>query len=151
MASVASPRCCRHRLVEKGAAFALAAALALSGLPPIGNAQVSKKLSVGSLEGSWSGGGTVSFASGGQEQARCRARFSRAGEHSYTVNATCATASGKAAQTATVRQVSNNRYSGNFYNSEYAISGVIDIVVHGSSQTVRLTSGSGSGILNLSR
>ena len=151
MASDASPRCCQHRLVEKGAAFALAAALALSGLPSIGNAQVSKKLSVGSLEGSWSGVGTVSFASGGKEQARCRARFSRAGEHSYTVNATCATASGRAAQTATVRQVSNNRYSGSFYNSEYSISGVIDIVVHGSSQTVRLTSDSGSGILNLSR
>jgi hypothetical protein len=151
MASDASPRCCLHRLVKKGAAFALAAALGLSALPPIVNAQVSKKLSVGSLEGSWSGGGTVSFASGGTEQARCRARFSRAGEHIYTVNATCATASGRAAQTATVRQVSNNRYSGSFYNSEYSISGVIDIVVHGSSQTVRLTSDSGSGILNLSR
>jgi hypothetical protein len=151
MASDASPRCCLRRLVQKGAALAVAAALTLSGLPSLGNAQVSKKLTVGSLEGSWSGGGTVSFASGGKEQARCRARFSRAGEHSYTVNATCATASGRAAQTATVRQVSNNRYSGSFYNSEYSISGSIDIVVHGSSQTVRLTSDSGSGILNLSR
>src|SRR5262249_41574141 len=130
---------------------ALAAALALSGLPSIVDAQASKKLSVGNLEGSWSGGGTVSFAAGGKEQARCRAHFSRAGEHSYTVNATCATASGRAAQTATVRKVSNNRYSGSFYNSEYSISGVIDIVVHGSSQTVRLTSDSGSGILSLSR
>src|SRR5215813_9715007 len=63
MVSDASPRCCLHRLVKKGAAFALAAALALSGLPGIVNAQVSKKLSVGSLEGSWSGVGTVSFAS----------------------------------------------------------------------------------------
>ena len=84
-------------------AFALAAAITLSGLPPIGNAQVSSRLTVASLEGSWSGGGTVSFA-GGKEQARCKARFSRAGAHSYTVNATCATASGRAAQTATVRQ-----------------------------------------------
>ena len=139
-----------HRL-KKATTFTLAAVLTLSGLPDFSNAQVSKKVSVASLEGSWSGGGTVSFASGGTEQARCRARFSRAGEHSYTVNATCATASGRAAQTATVRQVSNNRYSGSFYNSEYSISGVIDIVVHGSSQTVRLTSDSGSGILNLSR
>jgi hypothetical protein len=47
--------------------------------------------------------------------------------------------------------VSTNRYSGSFYNSEYAISGMIHIVVRGSSQTVRLISDSGSGVLNLSR
>jgi hypothetical protein len=138
----------RHRVGKF--AWTLAAALTL-GLPQAADAQVSKKSNVASLEGSWSGGGTVSFAAGGKEQARCRASFSRAGERSYTVNATCATASGKAAQTATVRQVSSNRYSGSFYNSEYSISGAIDIVVHGSSQTVRLTSDGGSGVLNLSR
>jgi hypothetical protein len=138
-----------HR--AKPYALACAAALTLGALPQLGQAQVSKKLSVASLEGSWSGGGTVSFASGGREQARCRASFSRAGERRYTVNATCATASGKADQTATVRQVGSNRYSGSFYNSEFSISGVIDIVVHGSSQTVRLTSDSGSGLINLSR
>ena len=64
------------RSAEKGAAFAFVAALTLSGLPPIGNAQVSSRLTVASLEGSWSGGGTLSFASG-KEQARCKARFSR--------------------------------------------------------------------------
>jgi hypothetical protein len=138
------------RWVEKGVAFSLAAAITLSGLPPIGNAQVSSRLTVASLEGSWSGGGTVSFA-GSKEQARCKARFSRAGAHSYTVNATCATASGRAGQTATVRQVGTNRYSGRFYNSEYSISGAIDIIVHGSSQIARLTSESASVVLNLSR
>ena len=138
--------------IEKRAAIALAAAaLALSALPQVGNAQSSKKLNVASLEGSWSGGGTVSFAPGSREQARCRARYSRAGKDSYTVNATCATASGRAAQTARVRQVGNNRYSGSFYNSEYSISGVIDIVVHGSNQTVRMISDSASAVLNLSR
>jgi len=138
--------------IEKRAAIALAAAaLALSALPQVGNAQSSKKLNVASLEGSWSGGGTVSFGSGSREQARCRARYSRAGKDSYTVNATCATASGRAAQTARVRQVGNNRYSGSFYNSEYSISGVIDIVVHGSNQTVRMISDSASAVLNLSR
>jgi hypothetical protein len=140
-----------HRRAEKGAAFALIAALALTGLPDAGNAQASKKASVATLEGSWSGGGTVSFASGAKEQARCRARYSRAGNNSYTLNATCATASGRAAQTATVRRVGENRYSGSFYNSEYSISGVIHIVVHGANQTVRLISDSGSGFFNLSR
>jgi hypothetical protein len=144
------PRLSSFHRVKTAAVFALATAVALSGLSRVSNAQDPKKSSVANLEGSWSGGGTVSFASG-TEQVRCRARFSRAGEHSYSVNAICATASGRAAQTAKVRQVSNNRYSGSFYNSEYAISGVIDIVVHGSSQTVRLTSDAGSGILNLSR
>jgi hypothetical protein len=140
------------RLVSLHTTFALAAALTVSGLPDVGYAaQAPKKLAVASLEGSWSGGGTVTFASGSKEQARCRAHFSRAGKDSYTVNATCATASGRAEQTARVRQVGNNRYSGSFYNSEYSISGVIHIVVHGASQTVQLISNSGSGVLNLSR
>ena len=140
------------RLSSLHAAFALAATLTLSGLAHVGYAaQAPKKLAVASLEGSWSGGGTVTFASGSKEQARCRAHFSRAGKDGYTVNATCATASGRAEQTARVRQVGNNRYSGSFYNSEYSISGVIHIVVHGASQTVQLISNSGSGVLNLSR
>ena len=144
-------RCAANRF-----AIALTAILALSGLASTANAQVSAyaqgsaKMTVANLEGSWSGGGTVSFA-GGTEQARCRARFSRAGGQSYTVNATCATASGRAAQTATVRQVGANRYSGRFYNREYSISGVIDIIVRGSSQIIRLTSDSASAVLNLSR
>ena len=150
MSSLASRLASLH-LFEKGAAFALVTALTLSGLAPVGYAQPPKKLSVASLEGSWSGGGTVTFASGAREQARCRAHFSRAGKDSYMVNATCATASGRAEQTARVHQVGNNRYSGNFYNSEYSISGVIHIVVHGASQTVQLISNSGSGVLNLSR
>ena len=105
----------------------------------------------GSLEGWWSGGGTVSFASGAKEQARCRAHYSRAGSNSYTVNATCATASGRAAQTATVRRVGEGGNWGSFYNSEYSISGVMHIIVHGTSQTVRLTGDSASGVINLSR
>jgi len=149
-----SPDCSRHssrHQAGKSATFALVAALALIGLPHTGNAQAAKKASVASLEGSWSGGGSVSFASGAKEQARCRAHYRRAGTSSYTVNATCATASGRASQIATVRQVSENRYSGSFYNSEYSISGVIDIVVRGASQTVRLLSESGSAVINLSR
>jgi hypothetical protein len=84
-----------HHQVGKGATFALVAALALIGLPHTGNAQAAKKASTASLEGSWSGGGSVSFASGAKEQARCRAHYRSAGTSSYTVNATCATASGR--------------------------------------------------------
>jgi hypothetical protein len=152
-----SPGCSRFSRIAKAATFA-PMALALIVLPHSGNAQATKKTTVASLkttvaslEGAWSGGGSVSFASGAKEQARCRAHYRRAGGTSYTLNATCATPSGRAAQTATVRLVGENRYSGSFYNSEYAISGMINVVVHGSSQTVRLNSGSGSAVINLSR
>ena len=67
------------------------------------------------------------------------------------VNATCATASGRATQTATVRQVGENTYSGSFYNSEYSISGVMHVVVHGTRQSVRLISDSASAVLSMSR
>jgi hypothetical protein len=134
------------------AAFALVTAVALTWLPDIGNAQTSKKVSgAAGLEGSWSGGGTVTFASGARERASCRARYSRASKNSYAVNATCATASGRAAQVATVRQVGENRYSGSFYNSEYGISGVMHVVVRGTSQTVRLISDSASAVITLGR
>jgi hypothetical protein len=104
-----------------------------------------------SLEGSWSGGGTVRFASGGEEQARCRAHYSRRSKSVYVLRATCATASGKAAQSATLQKVGNNRYSGTFYNSEYDISGRIYVVLRGSSQSVLLTSAGGSASIRLSR
>jgi hypothetical protein len=126
--------------------------MALVSLPHVCNAQAKKKpVAAGGLEGSWSGGGTVTFASGSRERASCRARYSRAGTNTYTVNATCATASGRAAQVASVRQVGENRYSGSFYNSEYGISGVMHVVVRGTSQTVRLISDSASAVVNLSR
>jgi hypothetical protein len=105
-----------------------------------------------SLEGSWSGGGSVTFfSSGARERARCRAHYSRRSRTTYVLNATCATPSGRAAQTAVIRQVGNNRYAGTFYNSEYDIYGRIFIVVRGSSQTVNLTSRSGSASFRLSR
>jgi hypothetical protein len=103
------------------------------------------------LEGSWSGGGTVRFASGGEEQARCRAHYSRRSNAVYVLRATCATASGRAAQSATLQRVGDNRYSGTFYNSEYDISGHIYVILRGSSQSVRLTSSSGSASFRLSR
>jgi hypothetical protein len=134
----------------KGTAVALVAALTLLALPFPGKTQPTKKSHGAGLEGSWSGGGSVTFASGAREQARCRAHYRRAGS-GYTVSATCATASGRASQTATLRQVGENRYAGSFYNSEYSISGVMHVVVRGSSQTVRLNSSSASAVLSLSR
>jgi hypothetical protein len=103
------------------------------------------------LDGSWSGGGVVSFASGAKESARCRAHYSRRSSTTYVLSATCATASGRATQTASVRSVGANSYRGNFHNSEYNVSGTIHVVVRGNRQSVQLTSDAGSASLQLSR
>ena len=142
-------------------AYALAATLAVlvSAGPGVGqDAAKSKaepvkeaKVEVG-LEGAWSGAGEVAFAvTGARERARCRAHYVRRTKDSYSMNATCATASGKAAQVATVHRVGENRYRGNFHNPDYDISGTIFVVVNGNSQSVRLTSSSGSALFRLSR
>jgi hypothetical protein len=134
----------RHR--NRLNAFQLLIALAASGvINPIQAAPAA------GLAGSWSGGGWVSFASGSKERARCHAHYSRQSETSYTLSATCATASGKALQTATLRKVGANSYSGGFQNSEYNISGNIYVVVHGNTQSVRLSGGGASASLSLSR
>jgi hypothetical protein len=103
------------------------------------------------LDGSWSGGGSVTFASGQREAVRCRAQYSRSSQSSYFVTATCATASGRATQTATLRHVGGNTYRGNFHNSEYGISGAISVVVSGNRQAIRLNSDTGTASLELRR
>jgi len=153
------PRVSRLAQLLAGAAAATMALFALVD-PGVGQSDANKskaepvkeaKAEVG-LEGSWSGGGEVAFtATGSRERARCRAHYTRRSKDSYAMNATCATASGKAAQTATVHRVGENRYRGNFHNAEYDISGTIFVVVSGNSQSVRLTSTSGSALFRLSR
>jgi hypothetical protein len=145
-----------RRPIAQMLAFALVATFGVYGLsdPSQGQSSQAKAAPVKeerSLEGTWSGGGSVAFASGSREQARCRAHYSRASKNSYRVNATCATASGKAAQTATVHKIGENKYSGNFHNPDYDITGTISVIVNGNSQSVRLTSSSGWAHIRLSR
>ena len=158
----------RRRAAPRAAALfacALAATLAMFGLadPGIGQSDPAKAKAEAakavkeakaepSLEGAWSGGGEVAFAAtGSRERARCRAHYNRRTKDSYAMQATCATASGKAAQTATVHRVGENRYRGTFHNPDYDITGTIFVVVNGNSQSVRLTSTSGSALFRLSR
>ena len=130
--------------------FARAAGiLSLAALPVVGIIGPSEA-EPGGLAGSWSGGGWVSFASGSKERARCHAHYSGGGG-SYTVSATCATASGKASQTATLYKVSGSSYKGSFVNSQYNVHGSIRVVVHGNSQSVSLSGDGASAQLNLSR
>jgi hypothetical protein len=156
----------RPRLVSlaRFSACAVVATLAAAGLPATGVGQTGDAAKAKteakaeparaeiSLEGAWSGGGEVAFAvTGSRERARCRAHYKRRSKDSYAMQATCATASGKAAQTATLTRVGENRYRGNFHNSDYDITGTIFVVVNGNSQSVRLTSSSGSALFRLSR
>jgi hypothetical protein len=121
------------------------ALLAVLGFPDRAPAQSAE------LEGSWRGGGSVAFANGQRERAQCRAQYRRASATSYNLTATCATASGRATQTATVRRVGGNSYRGRFYNSEYDVSGTISVTVAGNRQSVRLTGGAGSASFELRR
>ena len=102
------------------------------------------------LAGSWSGTGTVIFPSGESEKARCRATFRQSG-NGATMSATCATASARVQQAATVDRVSPGRYRGDFRNDEFGISGSIRIVVSGNSLHASLSGGGGSAEFNLSR
>ena len=102
----------------------------------------------GSIAGSWSGGGTVVYASGQRERARCHASYSGGGA-SVMMSGNCATPSGSVFQAARLRRVGANSYAGSFYNSQYNTAGSIYVTVHGSTQSVSLRSSAGSASLTL--
>lgn len=103
------------------------------------------------LDGSWSGSGSVKPKSGQRERVRCRASYTRVTSKIFRVSATCASASATIRQSGEVLLVRPNVYVGNFYNRQFDISGRIRIVVSGSRQTVTLTSRAGSGRLRLGK
>ena len=102
------------------------------------------------LEGAWSGSGVVVFPSGDREKAQCRATFRRSGG-SFGMSAVCATASARVAQTAQLARTSANRFAGEFYNSEYGVSGEITVTVQGNRLSAALNGGGGSAHFNLRR
>jgi hypothetical protein len=103
------------------------------------------------LAGFWTGGGTVTYASGDRERARCRVHYVPRSGKRIAATATCATPSGSVSQTAILAKTGEGRYSGRFFNEQYSVSGSIQVIVKGGSQLVRLFSSSGSALLSLSR
>ena len=103
------------------------------------------------LDGSWSGSGRFTLPSGATESARCRATFRRQSGNTVGVSAQCATASVRIAQTAALARVGANRFTGDFYNAEYAVSGTITITVHGNKLNASLSGGGGSAFFALSK
>ena len=67
------------------------------------------------------------------------------------MNAVCATPSARVAQTAQLARTSANRFAGEFYNAEYAVSGSITITVKGNRLSAALSGGGGTAHFNLSR
>lgn len=116
----------------------------------VGGASVSSaRAESGSLIGSWSGNGSIAFASGSKERARCRAHFAKTGASSYAMDATCATPSAKVDQTATLYRTGANSYTGSFFNQQYNTGGRIRITVSGRRQSVRLSGEAGTAFFSL--
>ncbi len=103
-----------------------------------------------SIGGAWSGGGLVVYSDGRRERASCRAHYS-GGWSNVSLTARCATPSGSIDQTASLRRIGPNSYSGSFFNPQYNVSGSIRITVNGNAQSVSLHSESGSASLTLRR
>jgi hypothetical protein len=103
------------------------------------------------LQGTWSGGGYVETTEGKHDSVRCRVSYDPQGSKVVAVTASCTSGSTTIHQTGQLSLVNPNRYVGDFYNSEFDISGRIRVVVSGSSQTVTFSGARGHGRLNLSR
>ena len=127
------------RLFSLLAMAALAAALASS--PSFADSA--------SLDGSWRGSGWVKFDNGNRERASCKAFYSRVSPTEFSLRANCATKSAKVTQTARVHKTGKSKYSGNFFNKEYGVSGSIYVSVKGRSQNVRLMGSGGSATFRL--
>lgn len=103
------------------------------------------------LSGTWSGTGYVQPKDGQREKVRCRVSYSPQGASVVAVSATCASASTTIQQSGSLSKVSESRYVGDFYNSQYDISGRVRVSISGGSQTVSFSSPRGSGSMSLKR
>lgn len=101
------------------------------------------------LVGTWAGNGSINFASGSKENARCRAHFAKTGERSYEMSASCATPSAKVDQSAQLTKVGANSYVGSFFNQQYNTGGSIRITVSGQTGAVSLSGEAGTAFFRL--
>jgi hypothetical protein len=130
----------------------LAAGVAFAAILGVGTMSSSAaRAEPGSLVGTWSGSGSISFSSGSNERARCRAHYAKTGASSYFMSATCATASAKVEQSAMLTRTGARTYVGSFFNQQYNTGGQIRITVNGRSQSVRLSGEAGTAFFNLSK
>jgi hypothetical protein len=105
----------------------------------------------GNLEGAWRGGGNVRFANGNAERAQCRANFRKRGGNAFSMTAVCATSSARVEQTAQLTRTGPNRFTGEFENAEFGITGSISVTLNGNSLNAALNGGGASANLNMNR
>ena len=127
-----------------GFAAALTVAAGLFGVAP-------SPASAQTIVGNWSGSGMIVFPSGEKERARCRATFRPAAGGDVTMTGVCATSSVRVSQSATLSRVTHNTYHGDFFNTEYGISGSIRLRLQGSRINASLNGGGASAQFVLGR
>lgn len=108
-------------------------------------------LAASGLEGNWSGNGYVLPKDGARESVRCRVHFAKQSATVYAVTAQCEGSATTVNQTGEVIEVSGGRYTGDFYNAQYDISGRIRIQLNGNRQSVTFSGARGQGGLSLTR
>ncbi len=105
-----------------------------------------------SIIGHWSGQGSTHGQSGNSGTARCQINYTKGSGPSYNVQASCNVSRvGLISQTAAVRKVGANRYSGTFHNYQHSVTGQFTVVVSGTQQRVTMTSEKGTASLTLAR
>jgi len=140
--------CGRLRFAYRAAAIVGAGALA-GAIGVVGVAAT--PATAQSLVGSWSGGGMIVFPSGEKERARCRATFRQAGGGGVSMSGVCATASVRVSQSASLSRLTPNTYSGEFFNTEFNISGSIRIRMQGNKLNASLSGGGATAQFVLAR
>jgi hypothetical protein len=124
-----------HRIV-------LFAALVISTAPTIAQAEPA------TIEGSWSGSGTIN-SRGAVDQVHCRARYTMSSGNNFAVSSVCATENGRYDITGHVTSSGGNRYRGTVTSGNE--SGSILLFHRGNHLSVSVTSQRGSARLTLSR
>jgi hypothetical protein len=98
------------------------------------------------LKGSWSGGGTASFAGGETEKLRCTARYTGGGQN-LGLNLRCASASAQINLTGSLDS-NGNKVSGDWSENSFGLSGGANGSTNGGSVRLRI-SGGANGYLTL--
>jgi hypothetical protein len=120
-----------------------AAALAILAMPA---PSASAAEAFGALNGSWSGSGSASFASGETEKLRCTARYSGGGNN-LSIGLKCASASAQINLTGSL-DASGNKVSGDWSENSYGLSGDAHGSTNGGSVRLKI-SGGANGYLTL--
>lgn len=103
------------------------------------------------LAGSWSGNGVAKPVDSEPEVVQCRAKYAESIGRTLEFDVTCSHTHGTFQQTGRVVDLGDNKYSGRIYNSQYNVTGDVNIVVSGNRQTISVKSPKGSANVTLTK